>query len=90
MGTSSLSTANVLANSSVKIYPNPFNNEVNISLENSEKAELEILDMKGRLISKKSLSEKKNVVNTTGLNAGIYLFKINNSGKISIIKGIKK
>ena len=37
-----------------------------------------------------SLNEKKNVVNTSGLNSGIYLFKINNSGKISIIKGIKK
>ena len=90
MGTSSLSTANVLANSSVKIYPNPFTDEVNISIENSEKAELEILDMNGRLVSKKSLNEKKNVVNTSGLNSGIYLFKINNSGKISIIKGIKK
>ena len=73
-----------------KIYPNPFNNEVNISLENSEKAELEILDMNGRLVSKKSLNEKKNAVNTAGLNAGMYLFKINHSGKISTVKGIKK
>ena len=73
-----------------KIYPNPFNNEVNISLENSEKAELEILDMNGRLVSKKSLNEKKNAVNTAGLNAGMYLFKINSSGKITTIKGIKK
>ena len=73
-----------------KIYPNPFNNEVNISLENSEKAELEILDMNGRLVSKKSLNEKKNAVNTAGLNAGMYLFKINHSGKISTVNGIKK
>lgn len=73
-----------------KIYPNPFTDEVNISIENSEKAELEILDMNGRLVSKKSLNEKKNVVNTTGLNAGMYLFKINHSGKISTVKGIKK
>ena len=86
----SLGTTEIDVKQMFKIYPNPFTKEVNISFENSEKAELEILDMNGRLVSKKSLNEKKNAVNTAGLNAGMYLFKINSSGKITTIKGIKK
>ena len=90
LGTGLLSTMDVQMNSLAVIYPNPFANEVTVRLENFDKAELEILDMNGRLVSKKSLNKKKNVLNTTGLNSGMYWFKIKNSGKVTAVKGIKK
>lgn len=90
IGDNTLSTIDFQTNSLVKIYPNSFTDEVNISFENSEKAELEILDMNGRLISKKPLNQKKNLVNTSGLKSGVYLFRMNISGKITTIKGIRK
>lgn len=78
----------------VKIYPNPFSENVFIKFSenlNKEKYSYKIVDLNGRLITKGDLKEISNILNLQNLSTGNYMLEINQSGTtINTYKIIKK
>ncbi len=63
-----------------KIYPNPTNGILFITLTGVSSANLKIFDMNGKLVLQKQL-EKQSIVDINHLNTGIYIVKITSSAK---------
>lgn len=67
------------------VYPNPFQNEINVIGNNIEK--IELIDMNGKNISINFFPfENKVSISIAELTNGIYFLKINNSFPLKIIK----
>lgn len=81
-------------NIDIKIYPNPFSENVFIKFSenlNKEKYSYKIVDLNGRLITKGDLKEISNILNLQNLSTGNYMLEINQSGTtINTYKIIKK
>lgn len=58
----------------VTIFPNPANNEINISISNYDEFEVQILNMLGE---KMYLSQNESVINLSSFAPGIYMMQIN-------------
>ena len=79
--------------SNYKIYPNPTNSIFNIGAkDDNEKIKVEIYDMTGRsVISTKNVVSQTISLNVKNLQSGHYIVKIiNDSGKVSTMKMVKK
>ena len=77
--------AQELLTNAIKIYPNPARKLLNIDIGNSstQLTKAEIFDAKGASVMKSNLNTGKNQVNTSRLNAGIYILKLyNQEGKL--------
>lgn len=87
-----LSTNDVILKSKLKIYPNPATDLLNISNETSfSNATFTISDMTGRIVLKKtSISGTSANINVASLSTGTFVVKIENEGKVSTSKFIKK
>ena len=74
----SLSSDDVTKNKGIKIYPNPSNGVVNVSVENySGNLNLEVYDINGRKVLSNSLNFSiQTSVNLEGLQSGIYVLKL--------------
>jgi hypothetical protein len=71
------SNINITENIGIEIYPNPFENYVNINLSQSfDNADVEIVDLCGRVIYKSKLNNKQNQLQLSNLETGLYLFYI--------------
>lgn len=94
-GLITVSVDNVPVEVSLKVYPNPVSNEVNIAFENAaEKSLVMLYDVTGKVVYQKELSgivpgqiEK---INTDKLVAGLYALKISNGTYTAAYKIIKK
>lgn len=76
-------------NKNIKVYPNPFNNELIIEMQgNKEKLDFEILNSIGQSVYKGKLIDKT-IVQTFDFAGGVYLIKLNN-GKTYQFKKIVK
>ena len=65
-------------NRGFNMYPNPTNDILNIKLNNINKANLSIWDIRGKLISQQTIFEEQNLdLNVLELQSGIYFVKIN-------------
>lgn len=72
--TNTLST-NPLETNNFKIYPNPTNlGYVNISSKNNAKMDVSVFDILGKQVIKETI--KNNRLNTSKLNAGVYILKV--------------
>lgn len=65
----------------VKIYPNPANNELNISLDKVDvgNIHIELIDLNGKLISNRIINTKSNhqiTVDLNGIAKGVYQLKL--------------
>ena len=62
------------------VYPNPFTDQINISIENTNMSNsaFELSDISGRIISKGKLIKTHEQINMKNLKAGIFLLKICN------------
>lgn len=77
---SSLSTNDFKIQKNVILFPNPVHNEAVLELKNSDSSQLEVSDMNGKLVLKKSLiNNSKNTIDTSNLPKGVYLFKVGKS-----------
>lgn len=74
-----LGTIENITKNNVILYPNPIHNEAILEIKNSENSNLEVYDMNGKLVLRKSLNNSKNTINTSNLAKGVYLFKVGNS-----------
>ena len=81
-------------NSFIKIYPNPINDIVTISLSNNEllkNAEVKIIDISGREVKKfVTKIEEQVMLDLADLEKGIYFIKIYNTDKLIAISKIIK
>ena len=69
---------------SVRIYPNPANDVVNISLEDVQNAKVAIYDSIGRLIKMQNITSEMSQIHISELPKGVYIFNVeSNSGKIA-------
>lgn len=73
----------------VKVYPNPFNNHINIFSENHTIQNIQIYDLKGSLIHSEEYNINEIQINLSNLNTGVYLLKVTSEEGISINKIIK-
>ncbi len=79
----------------VYIYPNPVNDKLNISVntENSTKADIQILNSVGQIISSKkyTFSNGMNMItfNINDLGCGLYFVRINTNNEIIVRKFVK-
>ncbi len=94
IGESSLYKIEVLemtnwASEKVNIYPNPFNNFLNISLDSKDKILWEISDVRGRIV-KSGFDSNAWVINTSQLFNGIYFLRLKKNKNELIYKIIKQ
>jgi len=78
--------------SKYRIYPNPVTDKLEIELYNkfSQGAVIQLFDNTGRLILTKKVQESKHIIDIGNLYPGIYIIKISNINKETIIKRIAK
>lgn len=83
-----LSTSEVLENKTLKIYPNPFTDNVNISDVEKIKT-ISVIDVSGRVL--KTIENISSNINLSDLKAGLYLLNVQyKDGSKSSHKLIKK
>ena len=58
--------------SGISMYPNPTGDIINIKLEKTTPAQMNIYDATGRLVNKHAIQEINNTVSVQSLPAGIY------------------
>lgn len=82
--------ASDFSKSKVSVYPNPFNENLNISTENG--GLVHFYDLSGKLVSTSVLMKGANSLNKSSLAKGVYIYQIKNaSGEVvSSGKVIKK
>ncbi|QDP86508.1 leucine-rich repeat protein [Chryseobacterium sp. SNU WT5] len=80
IGAPILSTSESNSKNNIVLYPNPVHNEAILELKNSDNSQLEVYDINGKMVLRKSLNNNsKNTINTSNLPNGIYLFKVGKS-----------
>ena len=79
-----LGTSNI-SKSKVSVYPNPFNENLNISTQ--ENGVVYFYDLSGKLVSTSMLMKGSNVLNKSSLEKGIYLYQIKGEEGSTIASG---
>lgn len=74
----------------IKIYPNPFKDNVFVTFNDVVEAELRVLDINGRLLKNQKLNSAQNTINMNDLPSGLYFFQITSDAKTTVQKIIKK
>lgn len=62
----------------VEIYPNPTSEILNIEFSNSEETEISVVDVFGNKIKKQKVKDKKEVVDISGIEDGVYFVAVKN------------
>jgi len=76
-GINTMSTTDETLKDEIKIYPNPVSNELNVVLENPEKAEVVLTDITGKLIFNKSFENKSKItIHTSEFHKGTYILTV--------------
>ncbi len=71
------STADILAENAVEVYPNPITEGVNIEVNSPQKQVVQIINVLGQVVVKASFLEKT-YIPTEGWQSGIYVVKVGN------------
>lgn len=69
---------------SIRVYPNPAKDYVNVDIEctNFKASDIELFDMQGRIVKKSKLNAKQgNRIDVSSLNAGAYTYNVSLNGK---------
>ena len=84
-GTGTLSTDDVKIESKFSIYPNPFNNVLNVSNE-TEVQSLKLYNVRGQLVK---TNKNSNSMNVSELSKGMYLLEVTTNSSTQVKKVIK-
>ena len=77
--------------SAIKIYPNPFNNGLEIEIDDTgQDYEIAVKDMHGRIIIKQESSGNCTTLNTSRLKKGNYLLTLNSENNCFYFKIVKE
>lgn len=87
-----LAKYNCEGRSNLQVYPNPFDYEINITIEGEEESQIVVLDTQGRVVyDKQALNAGSLKISTTEWAEGLYIIKtMNNGNLISSQKIIKQ
>ncbi len=77
-------------NSTINIYPNPSADIINIEIENTNNATIEIYNISGTLIFSKGLQSQQEKINISGYSKGIYLLKVRQADAVYVEKLVVK
>jgi hypothetical protein len=85
-------TVDVSANikQSITVYPNPADDYIMIDLGQKEQAWVEVRDLNGRLIQKKSFQDERYLNMSFEVASGMYLINVITNEGLTVIKVIKK
>jgi hypothetical protein len=72
-----------LSGFSINVYPNPNTGVLNIAMSSdlANHASVQIFDALGKLVISQNLSSEQNMVNTSALSNGVYIFKVMSADK---------
>ena len=73
-----------------KMFPNPFSDEIKLEFKSTEKSEIIITDLAGKIILNKEFNQDSITLNLEELIKGQYLLVIKQNSKIQIEKIIKR
>jgi len=73
----------------LKIFPNPVNNELHIQLPSDDTTKLMIFDVLGKLVLETSFNSSYQKINTSSMNSGMYILRIESSSGSKTFKLIK-
>ncbi|WP_082050815.1 carbohydrate-binding protein [Neotamlana sedimentorum] len=82
-----LSNQDFKLQNTVKLYPNPVGNSINII--NAQGASVSMFNVLGKQVLQKNIQSNSDLINMSGLKSGIYFAKIS-GGKTTIIKKLVK
>ena len=92
VGCANLGVSQINSNSEIVVfYPNPFNNVVNLILNDAtylDNAQINVYDVYGRVVFNKNINELNMELNMSELTSGIYFYKINSASKIIQFGGL--
>jgi hypothetical protein len=77
-------------NLGLRVFPNPSNEVINISLNKEVSASLKLLDVSGKVVKTQSLNGISTSINTASLNSGVYFVTINDGTSVSTQKVVIK
>jgi large repetitive protein len=77
-------------NSSIKVYPNPFENKLTFDLKGSDNIDIEIIDVSGKLILTTNCREGITPIDLTHVQDGVYFIKTKLNKEIKTIKIVKQ
>ena len=61
---------------SIKLYPNPAQDVLNLTLPAQEEVEVAVLSMNGRVVKAEKVRSSKHQIHTAGLPEGLYLIRV--------------
>lgn len=75
---------------SIVVYPNPFASQLHFKNENWQVKSFELLDMTGRVVRSGVATADEVTVETSNLNAGVYLLHLHSENGIAVHKVVKQ
>ncbi|PNQ73064.1 hypothetical protein C1T31_08705 [Hanstruepera neustonica] len=86
-----LSTEEFVTENSIRIYPNPFSNDLNIRNYRSQSLRFQLYGLDGKLIHSESSNNPQVTLTIEGLESGLYLLKVlnKNNDVLTVEKLIK-
>lgn len=82
-------TQYLIPENEIKIYPNPSNGKIWISVEESQRLSSSIYDITGHLIFQQTLTNKTNLIDISFLPSGVYVIKVVGS-EFSVVQKLVK
>jgi hypothetical protein len=73
----------------IKVYPNPFNDHITISLDNDKLSEISIIDIVGKEVLNKKYSDKIIKIDMNTISAGTYILTIKNNNTVKTQQIVK-
>ena len=81
-----LTSIEEIDNLDILVYPNPAANQLNISLSSDESLDLTLLDLNGKIVLSRTVSDFSNTIDISRINAGLYFLRIGNNQNYSTTK----
>ena len=81
-----LTSIEEIDNLDILVYPNPAANQLNISLSSDELLDLTLLDVNGKTVLSRTISNFSNTLDISRIDAGLYFLRIGNNQNYSTTK----
>ena len=81
-----LTSIEEIDNLDILVYPNPAANQLNISLSSDELLDLTLLDVNGKTVLSRTVSNFSNTLDISRIDAGLYFLRIGNNQNYSTTK----
>jgi hypothetical protein len=79
---------NYFSNEKINIFPNPATN--NLTIETTEKASIEILNIQGQILKTITTAEKQTNIDVSDLSSGVYIIKAKTEKGVVVKKFVKE